>query len=204
MKHLKLTFVGLLAFTAAASVAFAQGPPPPSMGGGPGDAASGAAGNVAAPGLGGNVASGNVVGGSLTSGGNVTGDRGTLESSDNVTVFRGSRDNGSGVRLPRLGRVCGRRHCRSRSRIGGRIERQGVRLSLLPVPILRRGLLEPLLSALCHLVCGMRRVHATMMRCNAAARCGLPHRTHRVTRGSTAHDHIGPPPQARRADLPGR
>jgi hypothetical protein len=84
MKHLKLSFVGLLALTAAASVAFAQGTPPPSMGGGPGDAASGAAGNVAAPGLGGNVDSGNVVGGTSTSGGN-------------VTVFRGGRDYGSGA-----------------------------------------------------------------------------------------------------------
>jgi hypothetical protein len=44
MKHLKLTLVGLLAFTAAASDAFAQGSPPNSVGGGPGDAASGAAG----------------------------------------------------------------------------------------------------------------------------------------------------------------
>ena len=97
MKHLKLTFVGLLALTVAASGAFAQGPPPPSMGGGAGDAASGAAGNAAAPGLGGNVASGNVVGGSLTSGGNLTGDRGTLKSSDSVTVFRGNRDSGGGA-----------------------------------------------------------------------------------------------------------
>jgi hypothetical protein len=84
MKHLKLTFVGLLALTAAASVAFAQGTPPPSMGGGPRDAASGAAGNVAAPGLGGNVASGNVGGGTSTSGGN-------------VTVLRGIRENGNGA-----------------------------------------------------------------------------------------------------------
>jgi hypothetical protein len=49
MKHSKLTFVGLLALTAAASAAFAQGLPPPRMGGGPGGAASGAARNVAAP-----------------------------------------------------------------------------------------------------------------------------------------------------------
>jgi len=79
VKHLKLTFVGLLALTAAASVAFAQGLPPTSMGGGPGDAASGAAGNVAAPGLGGSVASGNVGGDA------------------NFTVFRGGRDYGSGA-----------------------------------------------------------------------------------------------------------
>ena len=97
MKHLKLTFVGLLALTAAAPDAFAQSPRPPSTGGGPGDAASSAAGNVAAPGLGGNVTSGNVVGGTLTSGGNVTGDRGTLNFSGNVAVFRGSRDSGSGA-----------------------------------------------------------------------------------------------------------
>ena len=32
MKHLKLTFVGLLALTAAASDAFAQGPPGPRRG----------------------------------------------------------------------------------------------------------------------------------------------------------------------------
>ena len=35
MKHLKLTFVGLLALTAAASDAFAQGPPGPPPGGPP-------------------------------------------------------------------------------------------------------------------------------------------------------------------------
>jgi hypothetical protein len=34
MEHLKLTFVGRLALTAAASHAFAQGPPPPPIGGG--------------------------------------------------------------------------------------------------------------------------------------------------------------------------
>jgi hypothetical protein len=82
MKHLKSTFAGLLALTAAASFAFAQGLPPPSMGGGPGGAASGAAGSVAAPGPGGNVTSGNGAGGTSTSGGN-------------VTVFRGGRDEGS-------------------------------------------------------------------------------------------------------------
>jgi hypothetical protein len=35
MKHLKLTFVGLLALNAAASGAFAQGPPGPPPGGPP-------------------------------------------------------------------------------------------------------------------------------------------------------------------------
>lgn len=97
MKHLKLTFVGLLALTAAASGAFAQDPPSPLMGGGSGGAAPGTAGKVEAPGRGGTVASENVVGGILTSGGNVTGDRGTLTSSGNVTVFRGTWDSGSGA-----------------------------------------------------------------------------------------------------------
>ena len=84
MKHLKLTFVGLLALAAATSDAFAQGSPgPPPMGGPPmgepDGAASGAAGNVAGPGLRGSVASGNVGGGA------------------NFTVFRGGRDYGSGA-----------------------------------------------------------------------------------------------------------
>jgi hypothetical protein len=70
--------------SAAASVAFAQGPPSTSMGDRPDGATSGAAGNAAAPGLGGNVASGNVGGGTVTSGGD-------------VTVLRGIRDNGSGA-----------------------------------------------------------------------------------------------------------
>jgi hypothetical protein len=90
MKHSKLTFVSLLALTAAASVAFAQGLPPPSLGGGPGAGASGAAGNVAGPGPGGNVASGNAVGDTLTSRGN-------------VTVLRGSRDDDSGADHPGSG-----------------------------------------------------------------------------------------------------
>jgi hypothetical protein len=97
MTHSKLTFIGLLTLTAAASVAFAQDLPPPSMGGGPGGAASGAARNVGAPGIGANVPSGNVRGGALTSGGDVTVDPGTLNSSGNVTVFRGSRDYGRGA-----------------------------------------------------------------------------------------------------------
>jgi len=97
MKHLKSTFVGLVALTAAASVAFAESPPLPSMGGGPNGATSGAAGNIAAPGLGGNVASENVVGSALTSDGDVTVDRGTLNSSGNVTVFRGGRNHDSGA-----------------------------------------------------------------------------------------------------------
>ena len=82
MSYLKLIFVGL-ALTAA-SVVFAQGLPPPSMGGGPGGAASDGAGNVTGPGLGGNVASGNGAGGTSTSG-------------DNVTVFRSGRGGGSGA-----------------------------------------------------------------------------------------------------------
>jgi hypothetical protein len=83
MKRPRLTFVGILALTAAASVAFAQGPPLPSMGGGPNSAASGEAGNVG--------------GGALTSGGDVTVDRGALNSSGNVTVFRGGRTDSSGA-----------------------------------------------------------------------------------------------------------
>ena len=58
MKHLKSTFVGVLALTAAASDAFAQGLPPPPMGGSlpappmggglPGLSGRGPVGNVAA------------------------------------------------------------------------------------------------------------------------------------------------------------
>jgi hypothetical protein len=90
MKYSKLTFVSLLALTAAASVAFSQGPPAPSTGSGPGGAASGAAGNVSALGLGGNVTSGNVVGDTFTSGGN-------------VTVLRGVPDYRNGADYPGSG-----------------------------------------------------------------------------------------------------
>ena len=61
MIHLKLTVVGLLALTTAASDAFAFGPPGPPMGGGgpvgniAGGPAGNASGNVAAPGPAGNT-----------------------------------------------------------------------------------------------------------------------------------------------------
>jgi hypothetical protein len=108
MKHLKLTVVGLLALTTAASGAFAFGPPPhPPMGGGlPRFPMGGGLPHLP-------------MGGGLPhlpmGGGGPVGNTAARGPAGNVT--------GSGKLL---GRICGRRRYRSRGRSGSRLERQVV------------------------------------------------------------------------------